>query len=263
MKVWYLAPETFGTAPIFLLSTDIPENDYISQTITHRLYDANQATKVAQYILLGKGGAKLLDEMNLGRDIYHLNEAHGLPAAFYLLQKYKDLNEVKKKLVFTTHTPEEAGNEKHDFHLCYNMSYFSGISEEEVRRVSGTDGEVFNHSLCALRMARIANGVSKLHGEVSREMWGKYSGICDIKSITNAQDYNFWADEKLYAAKDNADATGFDERKKIMKYRGFKIVSDQTGNIFNPDVLLWFGPDDLQATKEQICCWKIRSVSAG
>lgn len=80
---------------------------------------------------------------------------------------------------------------------------------------------------------------------------GKYSGICDIKSITNAQDYNFWADEKLYAAKDNADATGFDERKKIMKYRGFKIVSDQTGNIFNPDVLLWFGPDDLQATKSR------------
>lgn len=241
VKVWYLAPETFGTAPIFLLSTDIPENDYISQTITHRLYDANQATKVAQYILLGKGGAKLLDEMNLGRDIYHLNEAHGLPAAFYLLQKYKDLNEVKKKLVFTTHTPEEAGNEKHDFHLCYNMSYFSGISEEEVRRVSGTDGEVFNHSLCALRMAHIANGVSKLHGEVSREMWGKYSGICDIKSITNAQDYNFWADEKLYAAKDNGDATEFDERKKIMKYRGFKIVSDQTGNIFNPDVftMVW------------------------
>ena len=80
--------------------------------------------------------------------------------SIYFAEVYKDLNEVKKKLVFTTHTPEEAGNEKHDFHLCYNMSYFSGISEEEVRRVSGTDGEVFNHSLCALRMAHIANGVS-------------------------------------------------------------------------------------------------------
>ena len=51
VKVWYLAPETFGTAPIFLLSTDIPENDYISQTITHRLYDANQATKVPIYFI--------------------------------------------------------------------------------------------------------------------------------------------------------------------------------------------------------------------
>ena len=115
--------------------------------------------------------------------------------------------------MFTTHTPEEAGNEKHDFHLCYNMSYFSGISEEEVRRVSGTDGEVFNHSLC-IKNGSYCEWCFKLHGEVSREMWGKYSGICDIKSITNAQDYNFWADEKLYAAKDNADATGFDERKK-------------------------------------------------
>ena len=117
--------------------------------------------------------------------------------------------------------------------------------------------------LCALRMAYIANGVSRLHGEVSREMWGKYSGICDIKSITNAQDYNFWADEKLYAAKDNADATGFDERKKIMKYRGFKIVSDQTGNIFNPDVFTMVWARRFAGYKEQICCWKIRSVSAG
>ncbi|KAF5278903.1 hypothetical protein FQR65_LT15499 [Abscondita terminalis] len=73
------------------------------------------------------------------------------------------------------------------------------------------------------------------------EMWGRYSGICDIKSVTNAQDFNFWADRKLYAAKDNADAAGFDERKKIMKYRGFKIVSDQTGKIFNPNIftMVW------------------------
>ena len=78
VKVWYLDPETFHTAPMFLLSTDVPENDHVSKTICHRLYDANESTKLAQYILLGKGGAKLLDMMNFERDVYHLNEAHGL-----------------------------------------------------------------------------------------------------------------------------------------------------------------------------------------
>jgi starch phosphorylase len=63
VKAFYLNPETFKTAPMFLLSTDLPENDYVSQTISHRLYDANVATKVAQFILLGVGGAKLLDEI--------------------------------------------------------------------------------------------------------------------------------------------------------------------------------------------------------
>ena len=86
VKAMYLNPETFKTAPLFLLSTDLPENDHISQTITHRLYDANVSTKVAQFILLGVGGAKLIDELGFNPDVYHLNEAHGISAAFYLLQ---------------------------------------------------------------------------------------------------------------------------------------------------------------------------------
>ena len=238
VKVWYLKPETFGTAPMFFLSTDLPENDYLAQTTCHYLYDPNHMTKVAQYILLGKGGAKLLDEIGMERDVYHLNEAHGLPAAFYLLNKLKDAKKVKQKLVFTTHTPEEAGNEKHDFTMCFNMSYFSGVSEAEVRKVSGTEiGEPFNHSLCALRMARLANGVSKLHGEVSREMWGKYKGVTKIKSITNAQDFNYWSSEKLYHTKESKNALAFDDTKRILKYKGFQLVADQTGKIFNPNTL--------------------------
>lgn len=238
VKAWYLKPETFGTAPMFFLSTDLPENDYLAQTTCHYLYDPNHMTKVAQYILLGKGGAKLLDEIGLEREVYHLNEAHGLPAAFYLLDKLKDAKKVKQKLVFTTHTPEEAGNEKHDFTMCFNMSYFSGVSEAEVRKVSGTEiGEPFNHSLCALRMARLANGVSKLHGEVSREMWGKYKGVAKIKSITNAQDFNYWSSEKLYHTKESKNALAFDDTKRILKYKGFQLVADQTGKIFNPNTL--------------------------
>ena len=81
VKVYYLNPETFNSAPLFLLSTDLPENDYVSQTITHRLYDANVSTKVAQFILLGIGGAKLVDMLNFNPDFYHLNEAHGISSA--------------------------------------------------------------------------------------------------------------------------------------------------------------------------------------
>jgi len=109
VKAFYLPPTVFNSAPLFLLSTDLPENDYVSQTITHRLYDANVATKVAQFILLGVGGAKLIDELGFQPDVYHLNEAHGISSAFYLLNKWKSIDKVREKLVFTTHTPEEAG----------------------------------------------------------------------------------------------------------------------------------------------------------
>ncbi|MFN4314894.1 MAG: alpha-glucan family phosphorylase [Chitinophagaceae bacterium] len=242
VKVFYLNPETFKSAPLFLLSTDVPENDYVSQTITHRLYDANVATKVAQFILLGVGGAKLMDVIGFNPELYHLNEAHGLSAAFYLYSKFnRRLDEVKKRLVFTTHTPEEAGNEKHDIYLCHKMSYFCGLSVDEVRQLTGTHDDAFNHSLVALRFARLANGVSQLHGVVSREMWSKYSGICPIISITNSQNYRYWADKQLYRFKEAGDDYGMDDRKKYLKRRAFDIVADQTGKLFNPDVftIVW------------------------
>jgi starch phosphorylase len=237
VKAFYLAPTIFNSAPLFLLSTDLPENDYVSQTITHRLYDANVATYVAQFILLGVGGAKLIDELNFEPEVYHLNEAHGFSSAFYLLHKYKSLEEVRKRLVFTTHTPEEAGNEKHDIYLCHKMGYFCGLTIDEVRKLTGIQDDQFNHSLAALRFARKANGVSELHGHVSREMWGKYEGICPIDHITNAQNWKYWADKKLYAFAEAKDNAGFDDRKLYLKKRAFEIVADQTGKVFDPNVL--------------------------
>lgn len=242
VKAFYLNPETFKSAPLFLLSTDLPENDYVSQTITHRLYDANVATKVAQFILLGVGGAKLVDLLNFNPERYHLNEAHGLSAAFYLYQKFnRQLSEVTKRLVFTTHTPEEAGNEKHDIYLCHKMSYFCGLTIDEVKKLYQHDSDQFNHSLAALRFARLANGVSRLHGEVSRAMWSKYSNICPILSITNAQNWTYWADKQLYRFMEAGDNFGLDDRKKYLKKRAFEIVADQTGKLLNPDVftIVW------------------------
>lgn len=237
VKAFYLAPETFQSAPLFLLSTDLPENDYLSQTITHRLYDSDTAAKVAQMMLLGIGGATLIDILGFNPEVYHLNEAHGVSCAFYLMKKYGKKEEVQKRMVFTTHTPEEAGNEKHDFPLCEKMSYFYGHSVEQVRELTGMEGTQFNHSLAALRFARAANGVSKLHGEVSREMWGGYSDIPTIQSITNAQNWNYWADKQLYRFMEEGDNKGFDDRKRHLKKRAFELVADQTGKIFDPEVL--------------------------
>ena len=242
VKVFYLNPETFKSAPIFLLSTDLPENDYVSQTITHRLYDANVATKVAQFILLGVGGAKLMDEINFNPDLYHLNEAHAISASFYLYQKFnKNISEVRKRLVFTTHTPEEAGNEKHDIYLCHKMSYFCGLTLEETRKLTGINDDQFNHSLVALRFAKLANGVSQLHGHVSRAMWSRYEGVCPIISITNAQNYRYWADKQLYDKMEKQEDFWFDDRKKYLKKRAFEIVADQTGKIFDPNIftIVW------------------------
>ena len=237
VKAYYLNPETFNAAPLFLLSTDLPENDYVSQTICHRLYDANVSTKVAQFMLLGIGGAKLVDELNFNPDLYHLNEAHGISSAFYLLQKYKSVDKLREHLVFTTHTPEEAGNEKHDIYLCEKMSYFCGFSIDEVRKLTGIEDNQFNHSLAALRFAKIANGVSQLHGKVSIEMWSKYKDICPITSITNAQNWRYWADKQLYASMDENNDWRFDDRKWYLKKRAFEIVADQTGKLFNPSIL--------------------------
>jgi starch phosphorylase len=241
VKAFYLNPETFKSAPLFLLSTDLPENDYVSQTISHRLYDGNVATKLAQFILLGVGGAKLMDELNFNPDLYHLNEAHSVSAAFYLYNKFGNVDDVKKRLVFTTHTPEEAGNEKHDIYLCEKMSYFCGMPLEEVRRLTGITDDLFSHSLAALRFAHLANGVSQLHGEVSRVMWSTYPGVCEIKAITNAQNWRYWADEHLYRAKDEGNDAWFDDRKRHLKIRALDIVADQTGKLMDPNVftIVW------------------------
>lgn len=241
VKVLYLHPDTFQTAPLFLLTTDIPENDYVSQTISHRLYDANVATKIAQFILLGVGGATLVDLLNINPDVYHINEAHAVSAAFYLKNKLGTMEAVREKFVFTTHTPEEAGNEKHDLYLCENMSYFCGMPLDEVKKISDDSDTLFNHSLAALRFSRLSNAVSKLHGDVSNQMWNSYAGICDIISITNAQNWQYWADKTLYAQINEKNEKQFIDHKKTLKRNAIEVVADQTGKLLNPDVftIVW------------------------
>jgi starch phosphorylase len=237
VKAFYLHPEVFGTAPIFLLSTDLPENDYLAQTTSHRLYDSNISTRIAQYIVLGIGGAKLLDLLDLHPEVYHLNEAHALPAAFYLYTKLGTAAAVRESLVLTTHTPEQAGNETHELSLLEKMGFFDDIDIETVREITGIEDSYFNQTLAALRLSKIANGVSKRHGEVARQMWSEYKGICQITSITNAQNKRYWGDKKLYKMLKIQDLEGMQARKRILKKKFFEVVADQTGKILDPNIL--------------------------
>lgn len=237
VKAFLLRPETFGTAPLFLLSTDLPENDEMSRSITHRLYDPNEATRIAQSMILGIGGGMLLDILNLAPSVYHLNEGHAVPLGFYLYARFQSLEELKKRMVFTTHTPEMAGNEEHDFNLLEEMSFFYQMPQQEVKQVLSIDNDRFNYTLAALRFSRKANGVSKLHGEVARKMWGNYYGVCEITAITNAQNKNYWKDPELESALKENDGQKIIFRKKAMKKQLFDIVADQCGKLFDENVL--------------------------
>ncbi|MCC9168551.1 alpha-glucan family phosphorylase [Pontibacter harenae] len=236
VKAMVLKPEVFGTVPMYFLTTDVPENDHLARTITQRLYDTEPTTRIAQSIVLGIGGAKVVNALG-GADIYHMNEGHALPLAFELYHRFGDLKEVKKRMVFTTHTPEKAGNEEHDIHLLRDMGFFNGIQFDTARHITGMHGQMFNHTLAALRLSRVANGVSQLHGEVARDMWYDNDGVCEIKAITNAQNVPFWMDDTMRRALDHDDDNELMWRKAQMKGQLFQVVADQTGKLFKTDVL--------------------------
>ncbi|MDX2286275.1 MAG: alpha-glucan family phosphorylase [Bacteroidia bacterium] len=237
IKTWYLAPEVFGTVPMYLLTTDNKDlNDYLSCTITHRLYDSNAATRVAQSIVLGIGGAKVVEALG-GADIYHMNEAHALPMVFYLYNQLKDVEKVREKVVFTTHTPEKAGNEEREYGLLDRLGFFDGLSVAEVKKLTGITGDTLGYTPAALHFSGKANGVSQLHAEVSEDMWAGVKQRPRIIGITNAQNQKFWQDPGLKTALDADDDAALRTRKRELKEELFKVVADQTGKLFDPDVL--------------------------
>jgi len=237
VTAYYLPPEVFQTAPVFFLSTDIPENDYLAKTICHKLYDSNPETKIAAAILLGYGGAKLLENINWLPDVYHLNESHALPLAFHLYKRYKNVDEVRKCLVFTNHTPEPGGNEKTDILFMNKMGFFCGIPIEEVRRIAHIENNILDHTLTALRLAGRANGVSKLHHQTLCKTWSSFGGTCEIIPITNAQSFSYWADEEMYKALNKDDDGLLLKRKKQCKHLLFEEVADQNGEIYDENIL--------------------------
>jgi starch phosphorylase len=235
VKAYLLNPETFGSAPVIFLTTDYDRNDYLSRTISHKLYDKDEDARIAQETILGIGGVRVLEALGIDRDIYHLNEGHALSLAFELYQKYKE--NLKQHIVFTTHTPELAGNETHDINKLYKLGFFADLNLNEVRNLTEIADNNFSLTVAALRIAKISNAVSALHEKVANEMWGKYKDISKIIHITNAQNRRFWIDAALLRYLDEHEDYELIGRKKHLKKLLFEEVADQTGKMFDPNIL--------------------------
>lgn len=231
VRAYVVKPEVFGTVPLYLLTTDLPENDFLSRTITDKLYDANDETRISQSIVLGIGGAKIVEALG-GADCFHLNEGHALPAFYYLHNKGVQ----SERMVFTTHTPEKGGNEERNgYHL--NQRGFFGRRLEPSELEPHLIGDQLNYTVSALRFVRKANAVSKLHSRVAQDMWRPFGLQDKIVPITNAQHPGFWTDSELRKSQEKGNVKKFFSRKKALKQTLFDLVLDQTGKQFNPEVL--------------------------
>lgn len=175
-----------GRIKLYLLDTDVEENAPHDRNITARLYGGNHETRIQQEIILGIGGLKLLDALGINPTVYHMNEGHSAFLGLELLLKYTSTNGlsfneamelVRQQLVFTTHTPVPAGTDV--FSLEMMERYFPslwvklGISKEEFMFLGSSSNDIysFNMTILALKLAGRRNGVSQLHGHVSREMF--------------------------------------------------------------------------------------------
>ena len=205
LKAWQIK---VGRNTLYLLDSDIDENIPEYRTVTSTLYGGDQEMRIMQEIVLGMGGVNLLYSLGLKPTIYHMNEGHSSFLTIELIKnmmKYKEVSfDIAKDIVssmtlFTTHTPVPAGNDI--FPLSLVEKYFDGywdrlgLTKEEFYRLGmepnadiNTSG--FNMGILALKIAGKKNGVSKLHGAVSRELFSKVwpdipSNESPIEYVTN------------------------------------------------------------------------------
>jgi starch phosphorylase len=176
-----------GRVQLYLLDTDLEENAPWDRELSARLYGGDRETRVQQEIILGIGGVRALKTLGLQPTVFHLNEGH---AAFVVLQRIRDaieagmtfdaaLEEIRRSTVFTTHTPVPAGHDAFPFNLvekhlagCWGtLGPYRGRFLALGSHDSGA-GAQFNMTALALRSASAVNGVSELHGQVTRGMWG-------------------------------------------------------------------------------------------
>lgn len=185
IQIWKV---NVGVTPLYLLDTNIPENASKCREITSVLYGGDKDMRIRQEIVLGVGGIKALRAMNIDPLIYHMNEGHSwfltMERIRYLMQErnlsFEEASQyIWSTTVFTTHTPVPAGNEKFDPVLVHRYLGKAiselGISWKDFlgigRVIPSDETEPFCMTVAALKYSAFANGVSKLHGRVSREMW--------------------------------------------------------------------------------------------
>lgn len=185
LKVWSIA---VGRVKLYLLDSDINLNSPTDRQLTLKLYGGNQEMRISQEVILGIGGMNLLKALNISPALYHMNEGHSSFVALEVIKKFmqeKNISfDVARKLastctVFTTHTPVPAGNDIFPIDLVerYFGNYCNdlGISKNDFFNLGlkneNVMSEGFNMAVLALKIAGVKNGVSKLHGEVSRELF--------------------------------------------------------------------------------------------
>ncbi len=208
--VWELK---VGRVNLYLLDTDIPENDVADRPITSQLYVRGREMRLCQELVLGLGGVQVIKELGLEPAVWHMNEGH---SAFLAIQRLRNMlqagrswDEATKTIqhdtVFTTHTPVPAGNEVFDVGLVekYMAPYADAMNVDKQRLIAmglsypDGGGQPFNLTALAIRMSRKVNGVSKLHGEVSSHMWhhlfpGKSAKDKPVKHVTNGVHVATW-----------------------------------------------------------------------
>ena len=211
VAVWKVA---VGRVSLLLIDTDIEQNDPWNRTISARLYTGDLEQRLRQEIVLGIGGAEVLEVLGIKRFVLHLNEGH---AAFALLEQIRDrvaegmsyseaLEWVQQTTIFTTHTPVPAGHDVFPFHLIerYFHTYWPALTiDRETFFKLGIHPQHpeagFNMTALALRMSYYRNAVSKRHGEVSRQMWQSlWPGAEDtIEHITNGVHLATWVEPRM------------------------------------------------------------------
>lgn len=202
-RVWLV--ERYGNAPLYLLDTDVPENGFPDRAITGQLYGGSAEDRVAQEMVLGIGGIRALRALGLSPTVFHFNEGHAVFAGIELIRERMEQGlsfdaaweATRREVVFTTHTPVSAGNEAHDHGLLQYMQAYNGLNYDQMRRLGG---DPFGMTVAGLRLARIANGVSALHGRVARAMWSDVDGAAPIVHITNGVHVGTWQDPRVREA---------------------------------------------------------------
>ncbi|NHJ22217.1 MAG: alpha-glucan family phosphorylase [Candidatus Lokiarchaeota archaeon] len=177
--------------PIYLLTTDVEGNEDWMKKMTGSLYDSTSRwNRIVQEMIIGIGGVKLLKSLGYNNiQTYHLNEGHG---SFSIVELYKmigeNLDKVREKVVFTTHTPVPAGHDRFDQNLIDKV--FLDRMPKEIRKIAEDNGQ-FNMTYLGMGLSRYRNGVAKKHGAITKAMFPQY----DVDYITNGIHLNFWVSE--------------------------------------------------------------------
>jgi len=202
-----------GRCDVYLLDTNRPENEQTYRDLTLRVYGGDSTTRIMQEMVLGIGGVRLMRKLGINPSVFHMNEGHAAFLTFELLREkivagkpYADAAKATtRECIFTTHTPVEAGHDRFAPELMHyampRMAETLGLTQDDLLALGRVHPQNATEPFCmtvlALKLSRAANGVSELHGRVSREMWqalytGRTVDQVPIGHITNGVHIPGW-----------------------------------------------------------------------